>query len=33
MVARGEYLNHPGIEKPQGKSLMHRSGDNVTMIF
>ena len=33
MVAREEYLNLPGIEKPQGKSLKQRSEDNATMIF
>jgi hypothetical protein len=33
MVAREEYLNPLGVEKPEGKSLKHRSGDNAKMIF
>jgi hypothetical protein len=32
-VAREEYLNPPEIEKPEGKSLKHRSGDNAKKIF
>ena len=33
MVAREEYLNHKGIGKPEGKSLMHRSGDITKTVF
>jgi hypothetical protein len=33
MVAREGYLNPAGIEKPEEKSLKHRSGDNAKTIF